>query len=171
MTLTMACLLVTIGVFGLICLHLNERIQNANFIIDTLTEKVNYLEKKADLNRESIKLQNKSIRDVFDLTKKIIEYSEPKEFDTEKPDTKALVSGWNADEVEPEDPVKNHIVDVCLNGTYDQKQGLIDAMTLQCTLLGQTQQCIYPWQPLQSGQFQSCSMLPLWYINRRLEDM
>lgn len=155
-----------IFVFGIICLQLSNRINNANFVIDALAKKVNYLEQKADLNKRNIELQNKSIRDMLDVIKKIAEDKE-----TAEPDTKALISGWDADEAEPEDPVKNHIVDICLNGTCEQKQNLIDAMTLQNALLGQIQQCIYPWQPLQSGQFQSCSMLPLWYVNRRLEDM
>lgn len=163
MTLTMACLLVTIGVFGLICLHLNDRINNAYFVIDTLAENVNYLEKKADLNTKSIELQNKSIRELLDLAKKVVECKE-----TTEPDTKALISGWDADETEPEDPVKKYIVDICLNGTYEQKQDLIDAMAFLNILLSQTQQCIYPWQ---SGQFQLGTMLPLWYINSRLEDM
>lgn len=137
---------------------------------------IRHLEKQSDIFKDSIKLQNDSIRSVLDLTKKVIEYIEPKELDTEKHDTKALVSGWDADEIdEPElvsiEEFKKNIVDICVNGTYEQKQDLIDAMTLQRALLGQTQQCIYPWQPLQSGQFQSGSMLPLWYINRRLEDM
>lgn len=121
---------------------------------------------------------------MLDLIKKIVESKEPAE-----PDTKALVSGWDADEIdEPElvstEEFKKNIVNICLNGTYEQKQNLIDTMTLQnillsqtqqcnyhtlqSTLLGQTQQCIYP---LQAGQFQSSAMLPLWYINRKLEDM
>lgn len=63
-----------------------------------------HLEKQSDIFKDSIKLQNESLRDVFDLTKKVIEYNEPKELnDTEKHDTKALVSGWDADEFdEPE---------------------------------------------------------------------
>lgn len=64
-------------------------------------------------------------------------------------------------------------------------------MTLQSNLLGQTQQCIYPWHPWQQfqlGQLQSSAMplqqcicpwqqtptgaiLPLWYMNRNLEYM
>ncbi len=130
-TITMTCLLVNICVFGLICLHLNERIKNANFVIDALATKVNYLEKKADLNTKSIELQNKSIRELLELIKKVVEYKE-----TTEPDTKALISGWDADETEPEDPVKKHIVDIMLNGIYEQKQGLIDSWTLQSALLG-----------------------------------
>ena len=132
--------------------------------------------------KESIELQTKCIRDLNSIVKRTV-----KDKETAEPDTKALVSGWDADETEPEDPVKKHIVDIMLNGTYEQKQNLIGAMayqnylisqtqqfnyqTLQSDLLGQTQQCIYPWLPLQTGQLQSCAMLPLWYINRRLEDM
>ena len=153
MTLVMACLLVTIGVFGLICLHLNERIQNANFVIDALTTKVNYLEQKAEVNKESIKLQNESIRDVFDVVKKIVKENEPS-----KPDTKALISGWDADEPEP------------LPQLISKEEAMqIIKANLNCQMIEPLpQQCIYPWQ---SGQLRSCAMLPLWYMNMIMEDM
>lgn len=106
---------------------------------------------------------------------------------TEKHDTEALVLGWNVDEIdEPElvsvEEFKKNIVDICVNGTYEQKQDLIGAMayqnylssqTQQCNyqtlrgdLLSQTQQCILPWRQTPSG-----AILPLWFINKRLEDM
>lgn len=166
MILIMACLLVTIGVFGFVCSHLSARLDDADRRITVLEIKTDYFEQSEKTIRESIDLQTKCIRDLNDIVKKSVECKEPT-----KPDTKALVSGWDAEETEPEDLVKKRIVDICLNGTNEQKQDLIDAMTLQSNLLSQTQQCIYPWQPLQSGQFQTGTMLPLWYINRRLEDM
>ena len=177
MTLIMTCLLVTIGVFGCICLHLSARIDDERIKREIQNITIDYLVKRVDVNKESIELQTKCIRDLNSILKRTVEDKEKAE-----PDTKALISGWDTDEIEPEDPVKKHIVDIMLNGTYEQKQDLIDAWTLQSALLSQqcnyqtlqsdllsqTQQCIYPWQ---SGQLQSSAMLPLWYINRRLEDM
>lgn len=124
-------------------------------------------------SEEAIKVLSDSVRKLNGVVKDL-EQKQPKIEPKNRIDTRAFIAGWDADETELEDPVKKHIVDICLNGTCEQKQDLIDAMTLQRALLCQTQQCIYPWQPLpplQIGRFQSCSMLPLWYINRRLEDM
>lgn len=157
MIIVIICLLVIIGVFGGICWHLSARLDDANGRITLSEIKVNYLERSEKTIRESIDLQTKCIRDLNDIVKKSVEDKE-----MAKPNTKALVSGWDTDEAEPEDQVKNHIVDICLNGTCEQKQNLINTMALQSILLGQTQQCIYPWQPLQS-----CAMLPLWYTNGR----
>jgi hypothetical protein len=154
MTLVMACLFVTIVVFGCICLRLSAKLHDANVRIEILEVKATYSEQSEKTLRESVDLQTKCIRNLNDIVKKSVEGKEPA-----KPDTKALISGWDVDEAEPEDPVKNHIVDICLNGTPEQKQYLINTMTLQNILLGQTQQCIYPWSPLQTGllsQTQQC---------------
>ncbi len=184
MTLIISCLLVTVGIFGGICIHLSAKIDDERIKRELQKLTIDHLVKRVNLNQECIELQTKCIKDLNGIVKKSVEDKEPT-----KPDTKALISGWEADEIdEPElvstEEFKKNIVDICLNGTYEQKHGLIDAMTLQnilldqtqqcnyhtlqSTLLGQTQQCIYP---LQAGQFQSSAMLPLWYINRRLEDM
>ena len=137
------------------------------------------LKQRCEGHEELIEALSKSVRELNGVVEAAVKVKE--QTSVNKPDTKALVSGWDADEPEPEDSVKNHIVDICLNGTCEQKQYLIDALTLQNILLSQTQQCIYPLQPWRPGQFQSCiyplqqtpsgAILPLWYMNRNLEDM
>lgn len=112
---------------------------------------------------EAVGVLSDSVRKLNGVVKDL-EQKQPKIEPKNRMNTRAFIAGWDADETEPEDPVKNHIVDICLNGTPEQKQYLINTMTLQNILLGQTQQCIYPWQ---SGQLQQCGMLPLWYINGR----
>lgn len=83
--------------------RLNIKIDDTHEYAEIDSKRIVCLEKQSAIFKDSIKLQNDSIRDVFDLTKKVLEYSEPKELDTEKHDTKALVSGWDADEFdEPE---------------------------------------------------------------------
>ncbi len=83
--------------------RLNIKIDDTHEYVEIESVKTRYLEKQSAIFKDSIKLQNESLRDVFDLTKKVIEYSEPKELAIEKHDTKALVSGWDADEFdEPE---------------------------------------------------------------------
>lgn len=184
MTLTMTCLLVTIGVFGGICIHLSVKIDDERIKRELQKLTIDHLVKRVNLNQECIELQTKCIKDLNGIVKKSVEDKEPA-----KPDTKALISGWDTDEIdEPElvsvEELRKNIIDACLNGTYEQKQDLIGAMTLQNILLNQTQQCNYHTlqstllgqaqqyiYPLQADQFQSSAMLPLWYINRRLEDM
>lgn len=152
--------------------------------VDRLTEDIMGSE-------ESIKVLSDSVRKLNGVVKDL-EQKQPKIEPKNRMNTRAFIAGWDADESEVEDPVKKHIVDTCLNGTCEQKQHLIDAMTLQSNLLGQIQQCIYPWYPWQQfqlGQLQSSAMfplqqciypwqqtptgaiLPLWYMNRNLEDM
>lgn len=150
--------------------------------------KIKVLQHDIDTYNESIKVLSGSVRKLNEVVKDL-EQKQPKIEPKNRMNTRAFIAGWDADELEVEDPAKNHIVDICLNGTCEQKQNLIDAMTLQIILLGQTQQYIYPWPQLQSGQFQSSAMfplqqciypwqqtptgaiLPLWYMNRRMEDM
>lgn len=152
MTLTMACLLVTIVVFGVICLHLSARLDDANGRITPLEIKINYLEQSEKTIRESIDLQTKCIRNLNDIVKKSVEGKEPM-----KPDTKALVSGWDADEPE----LTQHLI-----SKEELMMQLVKAQ-LNCQMIEPLpQQCIYPWQ-----QTPSESILPLWYMNRRLEDM
>lgn len=149
--------------------------------------KIEVLQHDIDTYNESIKVLSGSVRKLNEVVKDL-EQKHPKIETKNRMNTRAFIAGWDADESEVEESVKKHIVDICLNGTYEQKHGLIDAMILQCALLGQTQQCIYPCQPLQSGQLQSSAMplqqciypcqqtptgaiLPLWYMNRNLENM
>ena len=146
-----------------------NRLDLANDDIEESVAEIRELKQRCDTHKKSIEYLSKSVRELNGVVEAAVKVKE--ETSDNKPDTKALVSGWDADEPEPEDSVKNHIVDICLNGTSEQKQDLIDAMTLQNILLSQTQQCFYPWQTLQTGQFQPGAILPLWYINRRLEGM
>ena len=152
--------------------------------------KIEVLQHDIDTYNESIKVLSGSVRKLNEIVKDL-EQKQPKIEPKNRMNTRAFIAGWDADESEVEEPVKNHIVDICLNGTCEQKQNLIEAMTLQIILLGQTQQCIYPWHPWQQfqlGQLQSSAMslqqciypwqqtpsgaiLPLWYTNRNLEDM
>ena len=152
--------------------------------------KIEALQRKIDTYNKSIKVFSDSVRKLNGVVKDL-EQKQPRIEPKNRMNTRAFIAGWDADESEVEDPIKNRIVDICLNGTYEQKQNLIDTMTLQYALLGQAQQCIYPWhtwQQFQLGQLQSSAMplqqciyqwqqsptgaiLPLWYMNRNLEDM
>lgn len=63
---------------------LNIKIDDTHEYAEIDSKRIVCLEKQSAIFKDSIKLQNDSIRDVFDLTKKVLEYSEPKELDTEK---------------------------------------------------------------------------------------
>ena len=171
MTLIMACLLVTIGVFAGICLHLSARLDDANGRITLFEIKIDYLERSEKTIRESVNLQTKCIRDLNDIVKKSVEGKEPT-----KPDTKALLSGWTTDESEPLPQLisKEEWMQLVKANLNCQR---IDPLLQQCIYPLQTgqlqasamlppQQCIYPWQQTPLGV-----NLPLWYINRRLEDI
>ena len=149
--------------------------------------KIEALQRKIDGYKESVDVLSTSVRKLNGVVKDL-EQKQPKIEPKNRMNTRVFIAGWDADETEPEDPVKKHIVDICLNGTAEQKQDLIDALALQNILSSQTQQCNYP---LQTGQLQSSAMLPpqqcilplpfqqtpsgailpLWFINKRLEDM
>ena len=129
--------------------------------------KIEVLQHDIDTYNKSIKVLSSSVRKLNEVVKDH-EQKQPKIEQKKRMNTRVFISGWDADEPEPEDSVK-----------------------LQSNLLGQTQQCIYPWhpwQPLQLCQLQSSAMplqqciypwqqtpsgaiLPLWYMNRNLEDM
>ena len=51
MTLVMACLLVTIGVFGCICLHLSSRIDDERIKREIQNITIDYLVKRVDVNK------------------------------------------------------------------------------------------------------------------------
>lgn len=123
--------------------------------------KIDYLEKKSNLNRESIDLLLKSLKDLNGIVKKIVKGND--DTDT-KPDVNALVAGWKADEQEKQelfsaDEVRyRNIAEACNSG-----------MLLQSMLLAQgfaqTQQCIYPWQQMQQCVYplqQTAIMPPMW---------
>ena len=118
-------------------------------------------------SEESIKVLSDSVRKLNGVVKDL-EQKQPKVEPKNRMNTRAFIAGWDADEIDepelvPAEEFRKNIVDICLNGTCEQKQILINTMALQNILLGQTQQCIYPWPQTHSG-----AMLPLWYINSRL---
>lgn len=157
-----------------------NRLDHAYEDLEEFDADIGNLKQRCEGHKELIEELSKSVRELNGVVEEAVKSKEPAPDD--KPDVEALISGWDADETELEDSVKKHIVDICLNGTCEQKQDLIDALTLQnillsqtqqCNyqtlrgdLLSQTQQCIYPWQQTPSG-----AILPLWYMNRNLENM
>lgn len=148
------CLIVYDIALTIVCAKLFSIINENKFKSDIDRIEIEYLEKKSNLNRESIDLLLKSLKDLNGIVKKIVEGNE---CDTDtKPDTSALIAGWKADEQEEQklfsaDEVRyRNIADACNSG-----------MLLQSVLLAQgfaqTQQCIYPYS-LQ----QTAIMPPLW---------
>lgn len=137
----------------IVCAKLFSIINENKFKSDIDRIEIEYLEKKSNLNRESIDLLLKSLKDLNGIVKKIVKGND--DTDT-KPDVDALVAGWKADEQEEQklfsaDEVRyRNIADACNSG-----------MLLQSVLLAQgfaqTQQCIYPYS-LQ----QSAIMPPIW---------
>ena len=142
----------------------NEKgIFEMDFQLCELRAKINGKEEAVGVLSDSVRKLNGVVKD--------LEQKQPKVEPKNRMNTRAFIAGWDADEIDepelvPAEEFRKNIVDICLNGTCEQKQILINTMALQNILLGQTQQCIYPWQ-----QTHSEAMLPLWYINRRLEDM
>lgn len=142
---------ITLFVLTIICASI-IRENKVKLEIDKM--KIEHLEKKCDVNIESIDLLMKSLKDLNGIVKKIVK-GENDNTDT-KPDTSALIAGWKADEQEEQklfsaDEVRyRNIADACNSG-----------MLLQSVLLAQgfaqTQQCIYPYS-LQ----QSAIMPPIW---------
>lgn len=167
----MALFLIVIMVAELILsIDIERRYAKQKRLIDSDIREMDLLINDCRVRLDAVEVLSDSVRKLNGVVKDL-EQKQPKIEPKNRMNTRAFIAGWDADEPEPEDPVKKHIVDICVNGTCEQKQDLIDAMALQRTLLSQTQQCIEPWYPLQSGQFQSSAMLPLWYINKRLDDM
>ena len=124
---------------------LNIKIDDTHEYAEIDSERIVCLEKQSAIFKDSIKLQNESLRDVFDLTKKVIEYNAPKELDAEKHDTKALVSGWDADEIdEPElvsvEEFRKNINSIACQGINPYAQQAI-VNNLNC-------QNMYPWNTM-----------------------
>lgn len=156
MALIMTCLLVTIGVFGGICLHLAARIDDEHIKREIQNITIDYLVKRVDQNKECIELQTKCIRDLNNIVKITV-----KDKETAEPDTKALISGWDADEPELLQQLisKEEWMQLAkANSNCQRLEPLPPPQWSQLTF--------YPWQQTPSG-----AILPLWYINRRLEDM
>ena len=106
--------------------------------------RIRHLEKQSDIFKDSIKLQNDSLRDVFDLTKKVIEYNEPKE-SAEKPDTKALVSGWDADEFDEPELLSVEEFRKNIDSMACQR---INPYAQQAIINNLNYQSVYPWNTM-----------------------
>lgn len=156
------CLIAYDVVLTAVCAKLFSIISENNFKSDIDRIEIEYLEKKSNLNKESIDLLLQSLKDLNGIVKKYVIGNEDGT-DT-KPDTSALIAGWKADEQEKQelfsaDEVREGIVKACNGG-----------MLLQSVLLAQgfaQTQCIYPLQ-------QTAIMPPIWNtsgnVSRRLGD-
>lgn len=146
------------------CAKLFSIISESKFKSEIDRVKIEYLEKKCNINTESVSLLTKSLKDLNCIVKKYVIGNED-DADT-KPDTSVLVASWKVDEQEKQelfsaDEVRyRNIVGACNSG-----------MLLQSVLLTQgfmqMQQCIYPLQ-------QTAIMPPIWNtqgnVSRRLGD-
>lgn len=110
---------------------------------------------------EAVEVLSESVRKLNGVVKDL-EQKKPKIEPKNRMNTRAFIAGWDADEPELIQQLipKEEAIQI-IKANLNNRQRIEPL----------PQQCIYPWQPLQSGQFQSSAMLPLWYINRRLEDM
>ena len=121
-----------------------------DFQLYELRAKINGKEEAVEVLSDSVRKLNGVVKD--------LEQKQPKVEPKNRMNTRAFIAGWDADEPEPLPQLISK----------DEVMQIIEA-NLNCQRIEPLpQQCIYPWQ---SGQLQSCAMLPLWYINRRLEDM
>lgn len=128
--------------------RLNIKIDNTYEYVDIESVKVRHLEKQSDIFKDSIKLQNESLRDVFDLTKKVIEYNAPKELkelDTEKQDIKALISGWDADEFDEPELVSAEEFRKNIDSMACQR---INPYAQQAIINNLNYQSVYPWNTM-----------------------
>ena len=165
------CLIAYDVVLTVVCAKLFSIISESKFKSEIDRTKTEYLEKKCNLNTESIDLLLKSVKDLNGIVKKIVKEDEGGN-DT-KPDANALVAGWNADEQEKQelfsaDEIRyRNIAEACNSG-----------MLLQSVLLAQgfaqMQQCIYPLQQTAYPWQQTAIMPPMWNTSgntcRRLGD-
>jgi len=117
---------ITLFVLTIICASI-IRENKVKLEIDKM--KIEYLEKKYNINTDSIDLLTKSLKDLNGIVKKLVVGNEGGT-DT-KPDVNALIEGWKADEQEKQelflaDEVREGIVNACNSG-----------MLLQSVLLAQ----------------------------------
>lgn len=126
-------------------MRLNIKIDDTYEYAEIDSVRIRHLEKQSDIFKDSIKLQNDSLRDVFDLTKKVIEYNEPKGLDTEKPDTEALVSGWDVDEVDEPELVSAEEFRKNIDSMACQR---INPYAQQAIINNLNYQSVYPWNTL-----------------------
>ena len=118
--------------------------------------KIEALQRKIDGYKESVEVLSTSVRKLNEVVKDL-EQKQPKTESENSIDTRAFIAGWDADEPEP---IQQHI------SKEEWSMQLVQTILNYQRIEPLTQQCIYPWQQTPSG-----SILPLWYVNRRLEDM
>ena len=118
--------------------------------------KIEALQRKIDTYNESIKVFSGSVRKLNDVVKDI-EQKQPKIEPKNRMNTRAFIAGWDADEPEP-------LPQLISKEEWMQQ---IIRENLNCQRIEPLpQQCIYPWQQTPSG-----AIFPLWYMNRRMEDI
>lgn len=130
--------------------------------------KIEVLQHDIDTYNESIKVLSGSVRKLNEVVKDH-EQKQQKIEHKNRMNTRAFIAGWDADEPELENPVKlqNNLLGQTQQCIYPWHQcQLFQLGQLQSSAMFQTQQCIYPWQQTPTG-----AILPLWYMNRNLEDM
>ena len=158
----MALFLIVIMVVELILsIDIERRYAEQKRLINSDIREMDLLINDCRVRLDAVEVLSDSVRKLNGVVKNL-EQKQPNVDPKNRMNTRAFIAGWDADEPEP---IQQHI------SKEELMQQLIKA-NLNCHRIEPLpQQCIYPWQPWQSGQFQSGAVLPLWYINRRLEDM
>lgn len=138
-----------LSIYLLKVVHKHEiDIFNSEFKIEALQRKINGYNESVEVLSTSVRKLNGVVKD--------LEQKQPKIEPKNRMDTRAFIAGWDADEPEQTQQLisKEEVMRIIEENLNCQR---IEPLP---------QQCIYPWQQTPSG-----AMLPLWYINRRLEDM
>lgn len=89
----------------IVCAKLFSTVSENKFKSEIDRIKIEYLEKKCDINTESINLLLESIKDLNGIVKKIVKeiVKEDEDSTDTKPDVNALIEGWKADEQEKQE--------------------------------------------------------------------
>lgn len=149
-TLAICVVLLTIKMFN------NEtRLNRVEESCDVLENVAEGLSGRCDTHKKSIEYLSKSVRELNGVVEAAVKVKE--QTSDNKPDTKALVSGWDADEPEL---IQQHI------SKEEWSMQLVQAILNYQRVEPMPQQCILPFQQTPSG-----AILPLWYMNRNLENM
>lgn len=121
-----------------------------DFQLYELRAKINGKEEAVEVLSDSVRKLNGVVKD--------LEQKQPKIESKNRMNTRVFIAGWDADEPEP---IQQLI-------SKEEVMQIIEA-NLNCQRIEPLpQQCILP---LPFQQTPSGAILPLWYMNRRLEDM
>lgn len=85
-------------ILTIVCAKLFSTVSENKFKSEIDRIKIEYLEKKCNINTESVNLLLKSLKDLYGIVKKIV--AEDEDGADAEPDVNALVAGWKADEQE-----------------------------------------------------------------------